>query len=240
MRERISRGAFMARAAFTETDILDQLDRHAQSFNFPTLDNGYIYPVDARLTAYRDDRRWAIVIEHIGFMYKSCLFGNILYTFGNCLTGRRPGHGPIVSLADGSDDNWAEDGMIVRRDIHSVPLRGRVLTLSEADLALPVNPAGERGRELTIPDLFRRLLPRCRDPYRATEAELRGVVPADLPQILRLEEWEHSDAVHDVLPSHTECFPMLAKVLVAGDASHYKPTKPPNTHWSNWPAGGTL
>jgi hypothetical protein len=32
---------------------------------------------------------------------------------------------------------------------------------------------------------------------------------------------------------------MLAKVLVTGDAAHYKPTKPPNTHWSNWPGGGT-
>ena len=114
------------------------------------------------------------------------------------------------------------------------------MRLNTSDLAPPTTPEGEAIDHLPIPDLFRRLLPRHRDLYHATEAELREVVPEDLPQILRLLEWEHSDAVHDVLPSHTECFPMIAKVLATGDVSHYKPTKPPNTHWSNWPAGGTL
>ena len=32
----------------------------------------------------------------------------------------------------------------------------------------------------------------------------------------------------------------LAKVLATGDVHAYRPTSPPNTHWSNWPDGGTL
>jgi hypothetical protein len=36
-------------------DILRQFDGAAQRFTFPMLDNGYVYPVDVRLTAFRDD-----------------------------------------------------------------------------------------------------------------------------------------------------------------------------------------
>lgn len=230
----------MARAAFREDDIIEQLDSHAAGYNFPTLDNGYIYPVDARLTAYRDDRRWALVIEQIGYMYRAIQFGNILYAFGNCLIGR-PGHGPVIDLADGPEDDWQDDtGTYIPHGTTSVRVRGSDLPLAPDDVAPAVAPSGEEEQGLRIPDLFRRLLPRYRALYHATEAELHAVVPKDLPQILRLLEWEHSDAVHDVLPGHTECFPMLAKVLVTGAVSHYRPTKAPNTHWSNWPEGGTL
>jgi len=35
-------------------------------------------------------------------------------------------------------------------------------------------------------------------------------------------------------------FQQLAKVLETGDVGHYRATKPSNTHWRNWPEGGTL
>lgn len=228
----------MARASFRESSILKQLDHHAAEYSFPTLDNGYVYPVDARLTAYRDARRWAIVIEHIGFFNRTLQFENTIYAYGNCLSGD-PGHGSMIDLADGT--NWQDEtGWNVRPGVRSIRIHGRRVPLDPLETVPFATPEGAEMGLLPIQDLFRRLLPRCRELYHATEAELRAVVPADLPQILRLTEWEHADAVHDVLPSHTEFFPMLAKVLVTGDTSHYKPTKPPNTHWSNWPKGGTL
>jgi hypothetical protein len=225
------------RAAFSMQDILGQLDSRAAGFDFPTLDNGYVYPVDARLTAYCDVRRWAITIEHIGYCNRAFQFENAIYGFGNCLL-QEPGFTSGIDLVDGED--WRDDTWSVRPGLRTIRIRGRNVRLTPDDVAPPVDPDGTMAPELPIADLFRRLLPRFRALYRATEDELRAVVPADLPQILHLEEWEHSDAVEDVLPSHTECFPMLAQVLVTGDPSHYKPTRPPNTHWSNWPAGGTL
>jgi hypothetical protein len=33
---------------------------------FPVLDNGYVYPVDVRLSAYADGCRWALVVEWLG------------------------------------------------------------------------------------------------------------------------------------------------------------------------------
>jgi hypothetical protein len=228
----------MARATFTERSILKQLDDHARDFDFPTLDNGYIYPVDARLTAYRDTRRWALVIEHIGYYNRMSQFGSVIYAFGNCLTGK-PGHGRTIGLTD--EDGWQDDtGWRIRPGVDEIHIRGRRVLLTPDDLAPPTTPQGEVLEGLPIEELFRRLLLRCRDLYHATEAELREVVPANMPQILRLLEWEHADPVQEVLPSQTEFFPMLAKVLVTSDVSHYKPTKPPNTHWSNWPEGGSL
>jgi hypothetical protein len=55
---------------YTVSEILTQLatnhrwfDQRAGDMNFPMLGNGYTYPADVRLTAYRDDTRWAVAIE---------------------------------------------------------------------------------------------------------------------------------------------------------------------------------
>ncbi|MDR3694247.1 DUF7003 family protein [Mucilaginibacter sp.] len=48
------------------------------------------------------------------------------------------------------------------------------------------------------------------------------------------QQWEENR------PGSYETWPMLAKVIVTGDTSHYKPTLAPNTHWLNWPDSGSL
>lgn len=48
-------------------EILDQLDTAAEEFMFPDLGHGYNYAVDARLHAYRDAQRWALIVETLGF-----------------------------------------------------------------------------------------------------------------------------------------------------------------------------
>ncbi|MCB2407767.1 DUF7003 family protein [Hymenobacter lucidus] len=48
------------------------------------------------------------------------------------------------------------------------------------------------------------------------------------------QEWNSSR------PSSYETWPQLARVLTTGDVQHYRPTLPPNTHWSNWPESGAL
>lgn len=64
---------------------------------------------------------------------------------------------------------------------------------------------------------------------------------ADLPEILRLEEWHQPDfSCDDNPPSNAEVYQQLAEVLVSGDLTRYAPTKSPNTHWSHWPESGEL
>ncbi len=63
----------------------------------------------------------------------------------------------------------------------------------------------------------------------------------ELKKLMQLEEWHHPDVVDDEhRPRGSETFRQLAEVLVSGDARDYAPTCPSNTHWSNWPDGGTL
>ncbi|MCR8561314.1 hypothetical protein KXD93_26915 [Mucilaginibacter sp. BJC16-A38] len=47
-------------------------------------------------------------------------------------------------------------------------------------------------------------------------------------------EWEENR------PGSYETWQQLAKVIATGDISFYKPTLPPNTHWTNWPESGSL
>lgn len=48
------------------------------------------------------------------------------------------------------------------------------------------------------------------------------------------EEWEHNR------PSSYETWQLIARVLVTGDSSQYKPTLEPTSHWKNWPDAGTM
>jgi hypothetical protein len=52
---------------FRTHPILRVLDDCASSFNFPVLDNGYVYLAASRLSAYAAPPDWALVIEIFGF-----------------------------------------------------------------------------------------------------------------------------------------------------------------------------
>jgi hypothetical protein len=69
-------------------DILGQLDQCNADYAFPMLDNGYVYPAGSKLTAYRDDERWVLIVEVIGFNYRDGGhngISNCLHIYGNCL-----------------------------------------------------------------------------------------------------------------------------------------------------------
>ncbi|MEV6924307.1 hypothetical protein AB0M46_07350 [Dactylosporangium sp. NPDC051485] len=69
------------------------------------------------------------------------------------------------------------------------------------------------------------------------EHELRRRISVDVPEVLRLDQWHHPDVEP---PSQSETFRHIADVLATGDIDRYAPSKPPNTHWSNWPESGSL
>jgi hypothetical protein len=234
-----------------------QWDECARAFQFPMLDNGYTYLAAARLSAFADADRWAMVVEY--FHYFNRLRGtdgllSCLYCFGNCLNRRpgtanedflyRVGDGPDAPLfLEESDDpahaNNAEP--VLNPACRSVRIRGAVVPLDPSpenfatrgvSLAHPPHP--------TAPDLLRLLVLDHREALLSTPEELSQRVPADLPLLLTLDEWNHPDLANDEMPSRSLTFRQLAKVLATADPTHYRPTRPPNTHWSHWPVGGTL
>ena len=114
------------------------------------------------------------------------------------------------------------------------PLRKNLL-----DAARPIEDA-EGAEEFRGQDLLRSLVPEHRNMLLATDGELSQRLSVELPLLLRLDQWHHPDVSAGEMPSKSEAFKMIAEVLATGDASRYKPTQEPNTHWSNWPMGGDL
>jgi hypothetical protein len=227
-------------------EILAQLDACARRYEFPMLDNGYVYPADVRLTAYGNGLRWALAIEVLGANPRGFGHGciqNAIYLYGNCLT-RAPGTSNVDFLGptgDGGSPTFdAENGWDVREE-------ARTLRIRDAEVPVPRDPAHYAARSIvlaeppaiTCAELLRALLPEHRDLLLASEGELRERVP-ELPVLLRLDEWHHPDLSGDELPSGSATFRTIARVLATGDPTAYQPSAMPNTHWRHWPEGGTL
>ncbi|MDQ6812594.1 MAG: hypothetical protein M3040_02465 [Bacteroidota bacterium] len=229
-------------------EILNQLDKCSSEYAYPMLDNGYVYPAGTKLTAYRDDKRWVIVIEAIGFSYRGGGhngISNCLHIYGNCLS-YEPGtqNENFIYLTDDANNcNTFDDEecFYLNPDCSSFILRDQILPLYQ-DRKL----YDDSGIEIEEPDRinafeFLRLLDALHhDKFVATENEIKERIPSDLPKIIELHNWFHPDVVNDELPSNNETFIQIAKVIETGNIDYYKPTYEPNTNWKNWPNGGTL
>lgn len=210
----------------TISSILGQLDASADQGTFPDLDNGYVCPVDARLHLFGDTTRWVMVVELLGYNPRHGNLADVLHLYGNCLTGGRPGYGAFLDRVENMAEIDPEGDEVYAGGV-PVVVDGTALTVA-ADSGTPLE------------DVFRLLVPDQRELLLADERELRAEVPADLPVLLRLEEWNQPEGLWDVAPGGHETFRLLAEVLESGDPSRYRPTLPPNTHWSHWPEAGTL
>jgi len=209
-------------------EVLAQLDQAATDFQFPDLGHGFYYAVDARMRAFGDAARWALVVEAVGYNPRAGNLIDVVHTFGDCLTSGAPGyenddfHGRIENLDEVESRDDPE------RYLGGAPLviRGR---------AIRIDALG--GEELSA--VFRRLVPAHRDLLFGDDAEVRRRLPADLPQLLQLEEWNQPD-LFATPPSESETYQLIAVVLESLDPARYCPVLAPNTHWSNWPASGSL
>ena len=227
----------------TTQAILDQLDACAERLAFPMLDAPGFRLAAARLHAYRDDSRWALLIETLGcheFGAGHEAIDNCLHVYGSSLH-RPPGvlaEDYLFPTADGDEGPTFDDRQYVRRTARTLRIRGRSVPLPDQsplyDLESRPLAYGRRWRDY---ELLRWLVAGHRAELLSTEAERRARVPADLPEVLTLDAWHHPDLGSEVLPSASETFCQLAEVLATGDVSRYRPTQPPNTHWSCWPAG---
>lgn len=229
-------------------DILAQLDKCTVEFTFPILDNGYIYPAGTKLSAYRDDSRWVIVIEAIGFNYRAgghYGISNCLHIYGNCLD-HEPGirNEDFISLtADAGDCHTfdEEEYFYLNADCSNFLLRDQILPLyHDRELYEKSGIQLEDAERIKAFEFLRLLDALHHDRLVATEDEIRDRIPTDIPRVIELHEWFHPDLVNKEIPSQNETFIQIAQVLECGDVNYYKPTSKPNTNWVNWPEGGTL
>ncbi len=237
-------------------DILRVLDAGCESFRFPALDNGYVYLAAARLSLFRSVTDWAVVFEVFGFSPREGTPSTVIQTFASRLRDRDPPERYVTRaayenyLANHPHDEFRavyplgqidwEDAERVAENVRHVTLRGRPVRLPELD------EYERHGIELVEPgrvhifEACRYLADIAREDVLATEGERRVSVLPEMQPLLVLEEWHHPDVVADDRPSRSETFRQLARVLETGDVREYAPPEPPNTHWRNWPDGGTL
>ncbi|EWM64142.1 MULTISPECIES: DUF7003 family protein [Micromonospora] len=181
-----------------------------------------------RLHGYRDAEQWALIVEAVGYSPRAGNLTDVLHVFGNCLTSGEPGYGngDFLDRVDNWDETEDPDEPETYRG-GPVVVRGQTIAL-----------AAEPGEDLV--DVLRRLVPRHRELLLADEEELRRRIRVDIPEVLRLDQWNHPDLAGGLRPSESETFRQIADVLTTGDLRRYAPSLPPNTHWSNWPDSGSL
>lgn len=205
--------------------ILEQFDASREDATFIDLDHGYYYTIDSRLHAFSDGARWALIGEVVGYNPRAGNVIDVIHVYGNCLTIGEPGfenddfHSRINNMDE--IDNDEEEFISGPLDIRGTR----------------VEIAAETGDDLD--EVFRKLVPEHRELLLGSEEELRRRIPADLPEILTLDEWNQPD-LFTTPPSESETYQLLAKALATAEPSHWQPTLAPNTHWSNWMLSGTL
>ncbi len=240
-------------------EILRILDDCGGAFTFPALDNGYVYLAGTRLSLHRSPEAWALVIEVFGFSPRSGLPDTHVYTFASRLHGRdRPdayvsrqayenylANNPhnesrfVFPLAEG-DWQDPENLELVAANATTVGVRGRPWSIPSIPTFEHHGIALEAAPQIHTFELCRYLAAVARDEVLARPLERRASVGPEMGELLVLEDWNHPDLVGDARPSESATFRQLAQVLVTGDVGLYRPSDPPNTHWRNWPDGGSL
>ena len=241
-----------------ETAILSILDQGAKDIAFPMLDNGYVYLAAARLSLHRSASDWAVVFEIFGFNPRSGSPDLQIASLGSRLDDHKAVEDFVTSEAyvtyrrshphDAMDFVWPlDDSWQDPEDLESVRQGATAVLIRGTPVEIPDRAALEgAGIDLEAPDgvaafeLCRYLGDVERESILATREERRMHVPPELEQIVVLDDWHHPDTAGGELPSQTAAFRSIARVLATGDVSAYDATEPGNTHWSNWPMGGTL
>lgn len=243
----------------SQGSILEVLDEGARAFVFPMLDNGYVYLAASRLALFRSEIDWAITFEIFGYSPRAGVPDLNVTTFGSSVVCNKSTSDFITEDAYNAflanNRNWRqkfffpiEDESWIDQDNQemvdpvatSLILRGRTVPLpTDADyLEASIEPVVIGGRPIV--DMSRALAARYRNDVLASSEERRNNLRDTMKEILTLDDWVHPDVIDpSCLPSRSETFIELAAVLTSGDVDLYR-QRPGNSHWSNWPNGGSL
>ena len=240
--------------------ILAILDACCDASAFPMLDNGYVYLAATRLSLFRSLDDWAIVVEVFGYSPRSGLPDTHIHTFASTLHNRkgpkkyvtREAHQAYLANNPNNDSHfvfpieagaWIDEDELefVAQGAPGLILRGGLVQIPGSAVFQRAGVALEFPPRVQMFELCRVLAHEAREQVLATPDERRVNVPPELQLLLTLDEWAHPDVADDAArPGGSATFQQLARVLVSGDISDYRPHETPNTHWRNWPEGGTL
>lgn len=229
----------------TEESILNNLNNsiNGDYNDFIDLGHGYFELANCRLTLFKDKNNWAIVFEKCGYNARAGEPVQIqINFFGNCLENLSEYNGQLSNTDFLDIDNNIYDVLLKQGD--TITIRGQKVKIPkdlEAYQKYGIN--WEYNGKNYTGAVLKYLAETYPELTRATETEIRRCLPNNLKKIMTIDSWYQEEYHHfapTIPPSEQETFQMIAKVLVTGKTKYYKPTKKPNTHWSNWPESGGL
>lgn len=246
-------------SVLSQGSILDILDEGARAFVFPMLDNGYVYLAASRLALFRSVSDWAMTFEIFGYSPRAGMPDLSVTTFGSSVHPRKTVADFVneeayqAFLANNrhwqqeffypiEDDGWidAENGEDVTPGATHLMLRGRHVALPSDDDYSRAGVTRSDEAHAGVAEMCRALATSHRDEVLATDGERRTSLLDGMTQLLLLDDWLHPDICDaEILPGRSTTFQQLADVLVTRDPARYQ-AGVGNTHWSNWPDGGSL
>lgn len=241
---------------FTKEEILSNLDSLHPYKSIPAFDLETQTFVVARAHLYADHERWAIVLEEV----KPGPGGDItLYSFGNCLINQERGglYGQYLSnISFYRLISEPEFKRIVTGKYHSL-ISKKVSTVKVGDQFVSMEHDLNTYKKKKIPvidylnpkmhidymAMLRLFEQEHSDLLSASEEELKGLLPFNLPKLMKIDRFHFKDFYllltikedvneeHGDKPSSYETFQQMAEVLVTKDQSKWKPTLIANNHW---------
>lgn len=219
-------------------DILNQLDKAAQDYRFPTFDN-INYPAAAMsLTVFRDDSEWLILFEKLVYSDNESAFLSMIHAFGNKVPA--PGFQPnsaeqIITEAEGYP-MWNEE-MTLSLNIFdfTVKVKGKTIHFTpqrEDYTEAHVNLEDSSYPGFKILCLLVSLMPN--ELFRSDDALLKACNRSNLPRFLQLNDWHHPDLFNGERPSNCEFFSSLAQSIAEDNYQLLHQIQAVNSRWYHW------
>jgi hypothetical protein len=227
------------------SQILKVLDGCCASHSFPALNHSEVFPAATRMFLFRSEEDWAITIEVFGFSPRADVPAVTVVTVGSRLVNR-PGpedffndhafrchrdlhpHDETRFVYPVENGPWLE-GESVSQAAEEVVVRGAFIPLPQRSEYEGAGITLGEPENVQVHELCRYLGERHRDLVLCTPQELAVNLRPEMKLLLKLDEWHHPDVAAGGLPGGSATFQQLAEVLVAGDASGYRPPEPANT-----------
>jgi hypothetical protein len=220
---------------------LKDLDKHAEEFDFPILDNAYVEFGAARLTVFADSTDWLIVFEVLGFSIREVEFVIDLYVFGSCV--ERQGYVgeeiPLTSIPSQPLYDRDTNEFIADRGSWSIQHNGEVLSFSPTPdeyegAGIAVNRV---FREI---DLLRFLIFRLGPKSLMLDDEVllsRFPKCPKMRKLIQTFDWHHPDVSGGEKPSATKSMQSLLLAISDKDPALFD-SGIPNTLWKFWSNNG--
>ena len=222
-----------------ESEILDQLDRHAEEYDFPMLNNVYFGNADVRLTAFRSSSEWLILFQEIAVSYKQTSFVNAVSAYGNKLG--TPGTQQAVAVISAFPESpmWDyNNNFLLNLYDFEVIIGGRARNFTPSQEDYRVAGIDVESNMETSAKVLRLLTYLIPGELFMQDDQLLGICgknKSDLRKFLQIEDWCHPDLADDELPSQSICFQSLATAIAENNESLYACSEDGwNTHWSHW------